>query len=430
MDEKLAAAISAAPTNVLTKIVKLAQWQGSEGTKGSWKDFLNVPIGSSLSDPCRWPRDALVSFLKTLTREEDKKLIDNVLGSYSRRQEMLQFAKQSSDDISPEQRLVHLTLEHPLFMSKYDFPTYHEKGWLVTKPFEGSRRESLNKMLAVDCEMVLCENGTDAVVRVCVVDSDLQVVLDEKVIPGWPISDYRSEITGIYPGDLDNVTCSLRDIQRCMEKLLCRGRTILVGHGLYNDLLALKIDHIRVVDTSLIFKTSYGRMPSLRSLCKTILGYELRKEGAPHDCLDDTRTAMKIVLAMIKLGIDNVTTNIVSEDERSKLLLHKIPNAVPSEALRSIFPANFTVELKPPVKNAQGKHCSVLAVFKNPQQVDEAFGKVNGVIDKDSAGRPQKLVRLVSNTGKTATVFVRKMMPEAEDDDDLQQKISSLDISD
>lgn len=31
-------------------------------------------------------------------------------------------------------------------------------------------------MLAVDCEMVLCEDGTDEVVKVCVVDHNLEVI--------------------------------------------------------------------------------------------------------------------------------------------------------------------------------------------------------------------------------------------------------------
>jgi len=31
-------------------------------------------------------------------------------------------------------------------------------------------------MLAVDCEMVLCEDGTEAVVKVCVVDHNLEVI--------------------------------------------------------------------------------------------------------------------------------------------------------------------------------------------------------------------------------------------------------------
>ena len=49
------------------------------------------------------------------------------------------------------------------------------QGWLMTEPFKGSNLESSKKMLAVDCEMVLCNDATDAVVRVCIVDSDLQV---------------------------------------------------------------------------------------------------------------------------------------------------------------------------------------------------------------------------------------------------------------
>jgi hypothetical protein len=31
-------------------------------------------------------------------------------------------------------------------------------------------------MLAIDCEMVLCDDGMEAVVRVCVVDNNLEVV--------------------------------------------------------------------------------------------------------------------------------------------------------------------------------------------------------------------------------------------------------------
>lgn len=32
-------------------------------------------------------------------------------------------------------------------------------------------------MVAVDCEMVLCDDGSEALVRVCVVDRDLKVFL-------------------------------------------------------------------------------------------------------------------------------------------------------------------------------------------------------------------------------------------------------------
>ncbi|CAI0406195.1 unnamed protein product [Linum tenue] len=383
MDDKLAAVIAAAPAKVLTEIVKLAQRQGRKGTKGSWKEFLNVydkKFGSSLSDPGKRPKEALASFLQTFSGEEDSKFVDNVLKSHSSREVLLQIAKEASGDVSPEQRLVHLTLEHPLFMAKYVFPSYEKQDWVVTKPCKMSKLVKSDEMLALDCEMVLCEDGTDALVRVCVVDRDLQVKLHEKVNPYKPVADYRTEITGIHPGDLDNVTCSLRDIQ-------------------------------------------------------SILGYKLREEGAPHNCLDDARTAMKIVLAKLKHGVDKETPLLVSnlksasvqvpDDELARLLVHKIPSAVPTEELRRVFPANFTIELKP-LKKGQGKHYSVLAIFKKLREAHEAFQKVDGSIEKDSAGRPQKLVTLVSDSGKTTTVCVRQMVPEDSLQDQQQKRALEL----
>ena len=41
---------------------------------------------------------------------------------------------------------------------------------------EVSSLVSSSAMLAIDCEMVLCGDGTEAVVRVCVVDNNLEVV--------------------------------------------------------------------------------------------------------------------------------------------------------------------------------------------------------------------------------------------------------------
>jgi RNA exonuclease 1 len=49
---------------------------------------------------------------------------------------------------------------------------------VVTKLSRKSKVMSSNVMLAVDCEMVLCEDGTEALVRVCVVDRNLQVLIN------------------------------------------------------------------------------------------------------------------------------------------------------------------------------------------------------------------------------------------------------------
>lgn len=36
---------------------------------------------------------------------------------------------------------------------------------------------------------------------------------------------------------------------------------------------------------------------------QSILGYEVRQKGAPHNCLDDASAAMKLVLAKIEQGL-------------------------------------------------------------------------------------------------------------------------------
>ncbi|KAF2284364.1 hypothetical protein GH714_021124 [Hevea brasiliensis] len=377
MDDKLAVAIAAAPEKVLVEIVKLAQKQGRQGTKGSWKEFLNIydrKFGSSLSDPVKRSRETLVAFLQTFTEQDDLKFLDYVLQLHSNREVLEQIRKEFPDNESPEQRLVRLTVQHPFYLSKYAFPSY-DKDWVVTKLPKKSKLMSSHAIVAVDCEMVLCEDGTDALVKVCVVDHNLQVKLDEKVNPCKPVADYRTEITGVAAGDLDELSCSLADIQKSMKKLLRKG-TILVGHGLYNDLQALKLDHGRVVDTSFIFKRLDGRPPSLDTLCKAVLGYELRKEGAPHNCVDDACAAMKLVLAKIEHGVDNdipLNQEDVLETETTKLLLHGIPIDVPSKELNGVFPEKFTVE------------------------------------PKDKNGLEQKMITFKLNTGTTASIYVRKM---------------------
>jgi len=50
------------------------------------------------------------------------------------------------------------------------------QGWKVLRIGEVSNLMSSSDMLAIDCEMVLCCDGTEALVRVCVVDNNLEVV--------------------------------------------------------------------------------------------------------------------------------------------------------------------------------------------------------------------------------------------------------------
>ncbi|KAH0721818.1 hypothetical protein KY289_006250 [Solanum tuberosum] len=406
--------LESAKKEVLAEIVKLAQKREMKGSKGGWKDFLrsyDKKLGVSLSDPSKRSIDVLLTFLKTFS-EDDLKFFDKVFQCHSNRDAVEKLQKSSPDSESAEQRLVRLTFEHPQYPIDYSFPS-HEEDWLVTKRSKKSNFIQSKDMVAIDCEMVLCQDGTEALVRICAVDRNLEVKLNEFVNPNKPVADYRTDITGITAGDLEGVSCSLADVQTSLKKLLSHG-TILVGHSLHNDLRALKMDHARVIDTSYVFKYQgqiSNRRPSLSNLCKSVLGFDLRKIGSPHNCLDDAITAMKLVLAKLECGGDNIIPLVcdeAQEPETSKLLVHRIPAAVHSQELHKVIPGDFTVEVKANKKGQADKY-SAFVNFKNQHEANEAFNKLEGDLEKDIGGRPQKLVSFHLDSGVSGSCYVRKM---------------------
>ncbi|KAK6778671.1 hypothetical protein RDI58_025389 [Solanum bulbocastanum] len=406
--------LESAKKEVLAEIVKMAQKREMKGSKGGWKDFLRSydrKLGVSLSDPSKRSIDVLLAFLKTFS-EDDLKFFDKVFQCHSNRDAVEKLQKSSPDSESAEQRLVRLTFEHPQYPIDYSFPS-HEEDWLVTKRSKKSNFIQSKDMVAIDCEMVLCQDGTEALVRICAVDRNLEVKLNEFVNPNKPVADYRTDITGITAGDLEGVSCSLADVQTSLKKLLSHG-TILVGHSLHNDLRALKMDHARVIDTSYVFKyqgQTSNRRPSLSNLCKSVLGFDLRKIGSPHNCLDDAITAMKLVLAKLECGGDNIIPLVceeAQEPETSKLLVHRIPAAVHSQELHKVIPGDFTVEVKANKKGQADKY-SAFVNFKNQHEANEAFDKLEGNQEKDIGGRPQKLVSFHLDSGVSGSCYVRKM---------------------
>jgi hypothetical protein len=71
-------------------------------------------------------------------------------------------------------RIAFLIVEEIWKLSVTSYYCYSQ-GWKVLRIGEVSSLVSSSAMLAIDCEMVLCHDGTEAVVRVCVVDNNLEV---------------------------------------------------------------------------------------------------------------------------------------------------------------------------------------------------------------------------------------------------------------
>ena len=60
----------------------------------------------------------------------------------------------------------------------------------VSFPALGTAESMLQDAIAIDCEMVKTESQNSALARVCAVSWDEEVLMDEYVAPGAPVTDY------------------------------------------------------------------------------------------------------------------------------------------------------------------------------------------------------------------------------------------------
>lgn len=85
---------------------------------------------------------------------------------------------------------------------------------------------------------------------------------------------------------------------------LVHKETVLVGHSLENDLMALKISHGLVIDTAVLYKHPRGgsHKSALRILAKRFLYREIQQSGNGHDSIEDARATLELALLKIKHG--------------------------------------------------------------------------------------------------------------------------------
>eukprot|EP00928_Gymnodinium_smaydae_P044408 TRINITY_DN29624_c0_g1_i1.p1 TRINITY_DN29624_c0_g1~~TRINITY_DN29624_c0_g1_i1.p1 ORF type:complete len:652 (-),score=157.83 TRINITY_DN29624_c0_g1_i1:50-2005(-) len=156
-------------------------------------------------------------------------------------------------------------------------------------------------LMALDCEMVQTASGL-RLARVAVINADLEVLYDSLVRPDEEIVDYLTQYSGISKSMMEGVTTKLEDVQRSLLELITTD-TILVGHSLENDLLALRLLHSRIIDTALLYPHPQGwpHRSSLRFLAKQHLRKQLERESG-HDPIADAKAAMELALLKFVRG--------------------------------------------------------------------------------------------------------------------------------
>lgn len=205
------------------------------------------------------------------------------------------------------------------------------------------------RLIAIDCEMVEVTAVSSSaamhnkrkqrnvttrkeLARLSAVDASGTILIDELVLPSGTVSDYLTQWSGISADMLEGVTTRLADAQQMLLRCMGGRDCVLVGHGLENDLHALRIVHDRVIDTAVCFPRSGavdGRKQSLRSLASKLLKTKIQQDGEGgagangseseasmgHDSVEDASAAMRLVLMRLRFGHDDVKIANYSRDQ-------------------------------------------------------------------------------------------------------------------
>ncbi|XP_014672443.1 PREDICTED: putative exonuclease GOR isoform X1 [Priapulus caudatus] len=153
---------------------------------------------------------------------------------------------------------------------------------------------------SLDCEMAYTTEGIE-LIRVTVVASDCKPVYETLVKPDHPVIDFNTRFSGIKEEDMLGVTTTLRDVQAVLLSRF-NAQTILMGHSLESDLMALKLVHQSVVDTSVVFPHRLG--PPFKRALRNLMADHLKKviqdsvDG--HDSREDAVACLELMIWKIR----------------------------------------------------------------------------------------------------------------------------------
>ena len=160
-----------------------------------------------------------------------------------------------------------------------------------------SSSSSALDIVALDCELSYTTAGL-TLTRLTLIDEEGEMILDELVRTRTEIVDYNTRFSGITPEEYEEKAIfTLEQVRKTMARFV-NEQTILVGHGLENDLRAIRLVHDKVVDTVMLFPHARGFpfRTSLRDLTAKYLGKIIQNgTSLGHSSLEDARMSLELV---------------------------------------------------------------------------------------------------------------------------------------
>ncbi|CCH60893.1 hypothetical protein TBLA_0D03960 [Henningerozyma blattae CBS 6284] len=157
-----------------------------------------------------------------------------------------------------------------------------------------------SNVLALDCEMAFTSKGYE-MIRLTIVDFfTSQILLDEIVKPLGEVIDLNTLFSGVRDDDFINSISYEELVGRILNKALINRNSILIGHGLENDLNVMRITHKKIIDTAIIFQKGKFKT-SLKNLSFEYLSRRI--QTGEHDSSEDAIATMDIVKKKIGMSL-------------------------------------------------------------------------------------------------------------------------------
>jgi len=158
-------------------------------------------------------------------------------------------------------------------------------------------------VVSLDCEMAYTLNGME-MVRLTVLDETDQLVIDVLVRAESEVTDYNTRFSGITREMFETQNSVSFDEAIEMLKLYVSKTTIIIGHGLENDLTVLRLVHHQVIDTAILYPHARGRpyRIGLKDLVRRETGVDIQMAGEEgHSSHEDAAAASLLVRKKARL---------------------------------------------------------------------------------------------------------------------------------
>lgn len=164
---------------------------------------------------------------------------------------------------------------------------------------------STSPMFGLDCEMCRTSAGINELTRISIINEQFENVYETLVKPDSKIIDYLTVYSGITEQLMENVTKTLKQVQQEVRALL-PADAILVGQSLNCDLVAMKMMHPYIIDTSVIYNVSGDRRTKskLQTLSMEFLGEAIQMNRLGHDSIEDCSASLKLTKLKLSKGVD------------------------------------------------------------------------------------------------------------------------------